>query len=937
VPRSARCVRAPAARPWTSCPPSVDSATTDTRGEFKLTKLPPGRYDFELSGPQHALRIERGVHVSPDTVDRPLRFVVTRGYELAGRVVKPSGGSVQGLRIVAFEEPRGEEGLFKLDKSFATTDESGEFVLKGLSAGRMVVVVVPEGQPFAIQDEVAVPGTDFVEIVLTGDCFLEGRITNDDEEPIPEAEVYVVGFDRGNPSVGNAVADGDGRYRIDGLQSGPVQIFIVQAAGYGSYPDDLFKMMRGGRSSDLTLAPGANERNVTLSLGGTVTGVVLEQGTDEPIEGARVSVLSASAFFGGSKGATTDATGTFVITGLPKGPAILMAEKDGYFQPGVNTQSIGMMIMGAMQRSTPQPDPGRGVQISVTDPGQTLERELKLAKGSTLRGKVVTPEGEPVAGAEVSLEAANSGGMFGGIAALLGSAEPRLTGNDGTFEMPGPAPGTRAAIVARSQGWLEGRSEELSAAPGDVVEDLVVSLRQGATVEGVIRDARGKAVPGALVRWTSDEEGRNEWEVRWALRRADAASSAEDGRFRVSGVEPGPIVVQVTHPEFPSVSRSGLKAEDGKAVTLDLDLPAGGSIQGSVKLPNGRPAVGARINLGREGGWQTDADAYGRDPGDVIVDSEGKFEVQGLPGGSYSMTASADGFADSPAVTAQPGGTAVALQLAPAFVISGTVRLEDGSPASGVRVTAQTVAEEGDQRNVRDVESTETNAAGDFILRDIPAGTYQLRIGQNWWSGNDVGVVPRTIENVQAGQEGVQIEVSSGLSITGKVFLADGSPAQEGWVSCNRIPQEGELNQENINRNGPILEGTFALKGLIPGTYRVNVNTNDGGSRSIEAEAGATDVVVRFTEGAKVSGRVIGPDGTGLAGANVWAQGEAGTGNATTDENGAYTIQGLAPGTYTIASWAQTDGKTLQGRSEEMTVADGDDRNGVDITVSGVE
>lgn len=912
-------------------PPSVDAATTDAQGAFTLTKLPPGRYDFELSGPTHALRIERGVHVSPDTAGRPLRFVLTRGYDLAGRVVKPSGGSVEGLQVVAFEEPRGEAGLFQLDKSFATTDENGEFLLRGLAAGRTIVVVVPEGQPFAIQDEINVPGTDFVEIVLSGDCFLEGRVANDQDQPIPEAEVYVVGFDRGNPAVGNAVADADGRYRIDGLQSGPVQMFIVQAAGYGSYPDDLFKMLRGGRASDLTLAPGRNERNVTLSLGGTVTGVVLDQATDEPIEGARISVLSASAMFGGTKGATTDAEGRFEITGLPMGPAILMADKDGYFQPGVNMQSIGMMIMGAMQRQTPQADPGRGVQISLTEPGQRVERELRLAIGSTVRGVVLTPDGEPVAGAEVVLERSGGGGMFGGLAMMLGSAEPRLTAADGTFEMPGPAPGTKASLVARSQGWLDGRSDEISAAPGGVVEGLEVRLRQGASVEGVIRDSHGETVSGALVRWTAAAAATNEWEITWALRRADAVSTAADGRFRISGVEPGPIVVQVTHPEYPSASKAGLQAEDGKALSVDLSLPETGRIDGTVKLPNGRPAVGARVNLGRDGGWQTASDPYSRGPGEVISDAEGKFAAKGLPPGTYSLTASADGYADSAAVSAQTGGAAVTLQVAPAFVISGTVRFTDGTPASGVRVSAGMKQEDGSLANQANAQ---TNAAGDFVLRDLPAGTYDLEVGQNWWGGDGAGVVPRTVEGVGAGREGILIEVTTGMSISGKVVLADGNPALEGWVTCRRLVQEGELNTQNLNRNAPIVEGTFDVKGLLPGRYQVTVNVTGASSRNLEADAGAADLLIRFSQGAKVSGRVTGPDGRGVAAASVWAQGKEGGGNATTDDDGRYAIGGLAPGTYRIAAYAATEGAPLQGASEEITVADGDDRAGLDIALS---
>ena len=60
----------------------------------------------------------------------------------------------------------------------------------------------------------------------------------------------------------------------------------------------------------------------------------------------------------------------------------------------------------------------------------------------------------------------------------------------------------------------------------------------GATLDGQVKDARGKPVEGALVRWTPTEN-RNDWQVRWELSRADPATTDAEGYFHAEQVEPG--------------------------------------------------------------------------------------------------------------------------------------------------------------------------------------------------------------------------------------------------------------------------------------------------------------------------------------------------------------------------------------------------------------
>ncbi len=914
-------------------PSSVDSATTAADGTFVLTKIPPGRYDFELSAAGRALRIERNVMVSPEQGTGPLRFVIAIGYDLPGRVVRTSGAPVEGLQVVAFEEPRGESGLFELDKSFATTDADGAFRLRGLAAGQVMVVAIPEGEPFAVKDAVPVPGTDFVEIVIQGDAWLHGRVTNTSDEPVADAEIYVVSTDGGTPVVGNTLTAADGTYRIDGLRSGPVQVFLVQASGYATYPEDLFAALRGG-GSGLNLSPGENTQDAQLSGGGTVRGVVLSQSDDAPVPGVRVSLLSAQAFFGGTRGATTDAEGRFEIANLPKGGAVLLAEKEGWFQPGVTPQTIGMMMMGEFRGGgARQTDTGRGAKISISETGEVVERELRLARGSTVRGRVLDPDGAPVAGAQVSVQAADLPRMFGPLAAMLRGVEPKLSKADGTFEIPGPPPGQKAKIVARAAGWLDGSGDEFTAAVGQDVEGVEVRLRRGAVVEGVVRDTEGKPLPAALVRWIPGDDA-NPWSTRWTLGRATPVSTDANGRFRAESVEPGKLIVQVKHPRHLSVSRSDVVVEDGKSTTLDFQLAAGASITGTVLGPDGRPRAGGRVAIGRDGDWQRPDDAYAAEPEPVSSDAQGTFRFEGLPPGKFTLTARGESAAPSAPAVVEAGASGVTLRLVTAYEISGTVRYTDGTPAVGARVNV--VARQADGTPGDDEAGSDTTGGdGSFRIRELPGGTYDVHVGQGWWGGDRAAVVPRTIESVEAGRSGLVIEVTSGLRIVGRVLLPDGSPASEGWVWCSQVLEPSAQRREPVSASGAIADGSFELKGLVEGEYQLNVNVPEYGQRALRAAAGAEDIEIRFTDGATISGRVTMPDGSAASGVNVWVQSPNGGTNAQTDENGRYTAAHVAPGKVTVMAMGNTgDGKPLRAEGRELEVQDGSNETNVDLTLA---
>lgn len=903
--------------------PAVESAVAGPDGRFALRKLVPGTYDVEAAAKGFRTTLAKDQIVTPEASGRELRIVLGAGHVLKGRVVRKSEGPVAGLHVVCGVQPDDEREMFNtFEKGLAVTGEEGEFSIEGLGPGVHFVAVECDNEPYHLGLNVNIPHEGILEIVLEGDASLEGRVTDPEKGPVAGAQIYIVDFRGGAPSVGFALTDAEGRYAVRSLKSGPVQLFMVQAEGYGVYPEDFMGTLQRG-NSDLVLQPGRNERDVSLGRGGTVRGIVKEQGTDNPVEGVRISLASAAALFGGQRSGTTDAEGKFEITSVPLGGSVLVASRVGWVQPGLTPQTMAMLAMGMMGK--PRPDSGKGLSISISEAGEVVERTLELARGSVIRGTVLSPAGEAVPGARVSVEFATTpGGMMRQVASFLPLGEPRLSGPGGVFEIPSPASGQKLVITARAQGYLDGRSEEIQTKGGEPFEGAVVKLREGAVLEGKVTGPGGKPVAGALVRYIPASEG-DDWGRRWRLENARPSQTDDAGAFRVANVEPGKLVVQFTHPAFVSASREGVEAAEGKTVEVSAELGAALTLSGKVLGPDGKPWVGARVEVEFEGDLPEGADPLFSPPGRIASASDGTFTQGGLLPGKYSLKASADGAADSEPVEAEAGGTAVTLRLAEAFAISGTVRLRQGAALANVRVRAKREGKEGDEGWD---SSTSTNRDGRFEIRDLPAGNYEIVAEAGWGGGTDrPNLVPTTLKGVVAGTRDLALEVEEGLRITGTVLKADGTPVPEGWVSASAKEGGG------ANANAAVVEGKFELVGLKPGKYHVYVGGQNLSSKQVEAEAGTEGLKIQYGQGGGIDGRVLRPDGTPAASGWVSANGPEGSTWASVGAEGRYSLREVPAGTYTVTAAEDVAGKHFTGKTDGIAVATGSNTPAPDLTL----
>jgi hypothetical protein len=148
------------------------------------------------------------------------------------------------------------------------------------------------------------------------------------------------------------------------------------------------------------------------------------------------------------------------------------------------------------------------------------------------------------------------------------------------------------------------------------------------------------------------------------------------------------------------------------------------------------------------------------------------------------------------------------------------------------------------------------------------------------------------------------IALAPGRTIRGRVLDAAGSPiaAAEVWV-------EDPRGSTSTCTDG---EGSFAIRDLAPGRHPIAVG-GAGIARAVREVVDLTSrseafVEIRIDRGLTIRGRVVDPDGNGVASARVSAslpRRRAALGSVETDADGSFALGGLPAGRYLLVAEAK--------------------------------
>lgn len=528
------------------------------------------------------------------------------------------------------------------------------------------------------------------------------------------------------------------------------------------------------------------------------------------------------------------------------------------------------------------PTVARGLTLSPVA-GVTELGTLVLDPEARIEGRVIDPEGRPIARASVlaSADATNSPPAV-------------VTGPDGRFELEHLRAGSPLHLEVGHPGYLSAEVGGV-AVPGPPV---AVLLRRGARVAGQVLDDGGAPIHGAVVLVT--ERCGNGTQApgartgrRLAGGRADAA-----GRFAVGNIEPGPVRVVAIAPGFWSIEPADFEVVAGEQVAgVLLVMHRGAVLEGRVLTAAGAPAPGARVAaLAGDG----EAGVVGWDRPAAVADRGGAYRLEGLPEGPRRIRAELVGF---PPVTGQlevrPEMNRLDLFLPGGAAVAGRVMDPSGLPISAAEVALRPAAGSGAEPPA----AVTSDAGGAFAFAGIEAGRYQLVARRQGFTSTH-----QTVEVGDTPLEDLEVRLERGCAIHGQVLGLSAAEVSQAVAEASASDGSGQTA-----RLGP--GGSFRLDGLAAATWSVTVRVAESerevrGAVTVMPGEDAT-LDLEFGSGLTLMGTVR-RAGLAVEGAWVIVTGQEGSGATFTGAAGQFRIEGLRPGHYLLnvshlaAGWQQT-------------------------------
>jgi RNA polymerase sigma factor (sigma-70 family) len=768
---------------------------------------------------------ERRLAAEAESLPAPVDLnACDRDLDLHGVVVSTDGAPVAGARVTTSEFPWQRTSLLNVEIGYealsgpeSRTARDGTFAVRLRRGAQVALTASATG--FAPTEVLGCQSGERVRVVLGPGVRLTLHCRDDAGAPVVGASVVPYRFDplhRNPAGRQTALSDEAGDCVVQGLQPNSTLMILASHPRLASASDG--KMIA-------VPATGTAEDTLNFRAGRTLRGRVTDAGTSAPVGGARIATTWTFL-----KSVQTDADGRFELVGVVESDFALFVRAEGYAES----------------------------QLSLTT---SDAYDVALRRGDRVVGRLVGPDGKPVAGALVSVTSHGAGGSD--------RALHTLSGADGLFAVPDLRHDQPHALTFLAAGLgrylLDFDPAKEEGGTIDVGDVLLPDARQ---IEGRVIGSDGAPVPGAAVKlygFNEDRErlrpGKSFVSTHYGCR--EERRTDDLGRFRFPDLCPGDYDLEVITADVRIAQTSVALPVDRDLTGVELRLPAGRSFVVDVKDTAGTPAANVSVTIVTRDGWtgQVTTQADGHAAFNVNSD------VVSMSAFSWSRT-----LLSAPSRRVEAGATSATLVVRNARAVRGRVVDPEGR-AFFPQVFLQ-VFEGGRPMSLdpwgRNVLGLHND--GSFEVSVPLDGSVDVVLGPGVGPGDRL--LQGELRGIRADATDVVLQtrvVPLDRELTVVVLNPDGRPEPgaevTAWIAPRRStpPAVAGLSGRVYLRGLPATP--VSIEAILPADHPHRSDWIAASTASATADAG--EVELTFTEGRRVAGVVRSPDGSPLAGATI--------------------------------------------------------------------
>ncbi|WP_190243168.1 carboxypeptidase regulatory-like domain-containing protein [Arthrobacter globiformis] len=949
----------------------VTSSYADAEGNYTAGNLPAGSYKlqfFDYSnihlGEWYGGTADQAsatvVALAPAQQLTGIDLTLVKSAAISGQVTAPTGVDLNGISVSVHTA----DGMSI--PAYAPVAGDGSYKVIGLPAGSYKVLfsgnssgALDRWYEGAQSIDTATPLTlaagqerTGINATLDKGATVSGRVTAPEGVDLTAVSVRVHKSDYFSYS-GYGQVSPDGSYTVKGLPAGNYKVHF-DAYNSGA-PDQWYADADSfNTATSIPLAQGQDLTGIDAAMvkGATISGqVTVPAGMD--VTSITVQAYASNSTLGFPASTWVSQDGSYRIAGLPAGTYKVQFS-------GNSSGALDQWAANAESEEAASP-------ITLV-PGQDVTGvDAALVKAATISGRVTAPAGVDLTGVTVRVHRSDS---------MSGSGSVQVD-QDGSYRVTGLAAGSyKVQFDGNRSGaldqWHAGAHSFETATPltlgtGQDLTGINETLVKAASISGRVTLPAGVDAASIYLNVYSSEDRNSS---RWFQVKADGSYTAGDlaaGSYKIQFAGDGTGTLAQWHAGAKSFeTATAITLSEGQDLTgIDADLVTGASISGLVSAPAGVDLARVRAYLFPGGSYDWSST--------VSLGADGSYKFVGLPAGSYKIQFDAS---DSGALDRWYGGALTSAEATAITLADGQASTNaDATLIKAASISGQMVAPAGVDIAAVNVAVYNTDNArafplyaevqsdGSYRVSGLTSGNYKIRYSGydsgalEQWHENGTSMATATTVAVAPGQDlsGIKATLIKGATISGTVSAPAGVRLTSTYVTA---VSEADPYRPGASVNS---DGTYKLKGLAAGTYKLNFQGNSGALEEwfedAQSEAEATPVTVTsgqdrtginatLAKGASISGKVTLPEGVSPYSVYVslYRTGETlPTGTAYLDDAGTYTFRGLLAGGYKLQfrGYENNSGVLQQwysnatsiGTATEVAVTAGQDRSAIDVTM----